>query len=117
MALIETTRTVKSKTLTFIEVSTTDGILKDGLSAYDITVLNDVDTNGTGADLVTKLTGYTLSNGKDALDVYGPNIYNMDNYADLVLKKFLSGSRQSTTNAEQETTLADHETRITALEP
>lgn len=110
MALIETTRVVKGVTLTFIEVNATDGILKAGLAPYDLVALNEVDTNGTGVTLEAKLTGYALSNGKDALEVYGPNIHNMDNYASLVLKKFLSGARSSTT-------LADHETRIDVLEP
>lgn len=109
MALIEATRDVKGNTLTFIETSTGEGILKAGLAPVDIAVLETVDANGTGATLAAKMDGFALSNGRDALSVYGQNIYNMDAYAENALKKYLSGARTATT-------LADHEARIVAEE-
>lgn len=116
MALTETTRTVKGKVLTFIETEAGVGILKAGLSAPDMKALNDIDTNGTGATLAAKMSGYQLSNGKDAAAVYGKLAFNMDEYAALVLKKYLGGARQSATIAEHESEITDHEARIATLE-
>lgn len=109
MALTEATRDVKGKTLTFIQTSTGVGINKAGLSAFDLEVLNEVNTDGTGSDLQTKMEAYTLSNGRKAWDVYGKNAYNMDNYAAVALQKAVSGTKTPAT-------LSDHEDRLDALE-
>lgn len=117
MALTEATRDVKGKTLTFIQTNTGVGINKAGLSAFDLEVLNEVDTNGVGATLQAKMEAYTLSNGRNAWDVYGKNAYNMDNYAAVALQKAVSGTKTSDTLATHDTSITDHEARITALEP
>lgn len=59
MALTEATRDAGGKTLTFIQTRTDEGILKAGLSAYDLEVFNTINTDGTGADLQEKMETYS----------------------------------------------------------
>ncbi len=109
MALTETTRDVKGKTLTFIETDAAgNGIYKEGLSDYDYNIFVTVDADGTGATLKDKMDAYTLKNGRTATEVYGSLIVDIDAYAALALKKYFEQNEAES--------LIDHENRIATLE-
>lgn len=108
MALTETTRDVKGSTLTFIETDAEgNGIYKEGLSDYDYAVLETIDADGTGATLLAKMEGYTLSNGRNAAETFAQAIVDIDAYAALRLKKAITGTRVSATVSDHEKRIAD----------
>ena len=73
--------------------NTREFILADVLTASDVAVLDDINTNGTGATLKAKMQAWVLDNGRFAYDVYQYSAHIFLSY-DTELRKLL-GTRLS----------------------
>lgn len=123
MALTYTERTIRGNTQDTILVDgTTDTIVisKNALTSWDIDKLTKAEARiADGAypgitNMLEALQGYTMPNGATAYDYYTPYLINVEQ----ANASWIPGSQQVWSQVQDNVAaIADHETRITTLEP
>lgn len=79
---------------------TREFILADVLTASDVAVLDDINTNGVGATLKAKMQAWVLDNGRFAYDVYQYSVHIFLSY-DTELRELLGARLAGSVVAEQ----------------